>query len=156
MKTGTSNSIHLIAAVILAAILNSCARPASEEQYVNDREVDAYGQYVFEVDLSEPLRSYDLSLGVNLTCDDQEFTRFDHLPLHIVWQSPTDSLYEEDVFLNRDCHIGGDFHTKQLMSLYRKELIPKERGIWNIKVSVPDSCAYSDELQGVALRLLRN
>ncbi len=138
---------------LILALGSACSRPSSEEMYVHDYQKDAFGQYVFELDFSQPLSSYDLRVGVNMECDDREFASFENLPLHFLWQSPTDSLYEEDACLNRDAFIGGDFYSKQLAASYREGFVPRERGKWKIKISVPDSCVAGSQLLGIGLQL---
>ena len=88
MKQAQTHILTILALFMVLSMMNacSCSRPDSEEMYVNDRQKDAYGQFVFQVDLSEPLRSYNLSLVTNLTCSDREFVSFDHLPFHLLWQ----------------------------------------------------------------------
>lgn len=151
-------NVSMWAAVISAALMMAscaCSRPASEEMYLNENQVDAYGRYVFGLDLSDSLATYDLSIGASLALTDQEYASFVGVPLHILWQSPSNQYYEDEVCLNREYSMGGDFFSKHFGGLYRENMVPRERGIWKLYVSVPPGLEEEFEFHGIGLILTR-
>ena len=60
-KRMTNKQSYLLVMAVLMA-LPSCSRPVSSEQFVRNASRDAYGRYVFDVDMQDSLSCYDISL----------------------------------------------------------------------------------------------
>ena len=108
----------LIALQSVILLLTSCENPHLREQYVLKGE-----EYVFEVDMSDSLATYDVSIYTRVDSDTRGF------PVEAIWTSPSGHKYSERIYFN--LLLG----QKQP---YRSALVPVEWGCWTLELSVPE------------------
>ena len=86
--------------------------------------------YDFEIDFSDSTAVYDIYFYTRTDC-----ARASSVPvplrLDIWWVAPSQSVYDESVFMKT-----GDY--RGLKQLYRKGVVPSENGVWKLCVK-PDN-----------------
>lgn len=156
MERLLSDSIlAVIAAAACAMALWSCSRPSSDEEYVRTGNRDEYGRYVFTVDMSDSTFCYDVGLFCSFGCDDEDFASFSQIPFHMLWVSPEDKPYEEEVWLTRDMLDDETFYSKRFSSPYREEVVPNEKGVWKLYVTVGEDYIKKYDIDGLGVKLSR-
>ena len=117
-------NLFLIALLILAA---SCRQPVSVERFLRGT-----GPYEFAVDFSDSTATWNLDL----------YSRVDALeapaemPLELAWTSPSEAVFTETVYL--PFSTGTSFFSHEALSPYRSDVVPSERGVWTLVITVPE------------------
>lgn len=149
-----TGSVFFAAVCCLWAVA-ACSRPVSEERFVKASRTDAYGRYVFPLDLSDTTCRYDVGLYAVLDVEDPDFEAFSHLPLDILWESPSGRPFWEEVAVGRDCLVDSKYYEKSFRTAYRTDLVPVEPGIWRLSVSVPEADSWQGSMVGIGVKLVR-
>ncbi len=115
----------------LLAVL-SCREPSSVENYVCSET----GPFSFNVDMSDTSAVYDLVFYTRLDGRHRDIESDVEMPLSVWWRSPSDSLYQEEVYLPLE---GEDetYYSRQLRVPYREGVKSREPGWWNLTVTLP-------------------
>jgi len=127
-----SKILLLIVVTLSLLSVTACDNPKVREQY-KFRGKD----YVFEVDMTDSLATYDVYIYTRVDSDHKGF------PLEAIWTSPSGQKYSETTYFNLD--LG----QKQL---YRSGLVPIEWGQWLLELSVPDV----EGMRGMGITTQRN
>lgn len=112
-----------------------------------------YGRYVFDVEMNDSLKTYSVALYAAFMCRDEKFDGFSSLPLNVIWESPEGAVYEENLMLERSCVDRTSNFGKTLAVRYREGLVPKEYGVWNIYLTVPQDSVKKYGITGMGLKL---
>jgi len=121
----------------------SCQEPFSVERFIA-----APGPYEFQVDMTDTVGAYDLAFYTRLDGTPESLQAAGQLPLRITWTSPSDSVYQEQVYLPLEGRTS--LFSRQVYQPYRSGVRPFEAGLWTLSVSLP----YADGkemLQGLGL-----
>ena len=116
-------------ALLAVCIISGCQRPTSIETFVKVSEME-HGSYRFTLDMSDSLSRYDLSFYTHV----DNLKKACSIPLHVVFVSPSDKVYDEMVYLN--VKSSGD-----ALEAYRTDCVPSEFGVWKLMVSPEESPA---------------
>ena len=111
--------------ILPALLFLSCSRPSSTETFLRGD-----GPYVFTVDMSDSLATYDVDLFTRI--DAMEFPA--QLRLDITWKDPLDSLFTETVYL--PVSRGSSFFSQESYAPYRADVAPAVPGLWSVTVAV--------------------
>lgn len=128
--------------ILPALLLLSCSQPSSTETFLRGN-----GPYVFTVDMSESLATYDVDLFTRI--DAMEFPA--QLRLDITWKDPLDSLFTETVYL--PVSRGSSFFSQESYAPYRADVAPAVPGLWSVTVAVPNP---PEGLNGMGLVLKKH
>ena len=139
---------------VLAAALTACARPVSDEAFVQTSQRQN-GFYEFSMDLGDTAQTYTLSLLLDFGAGNHEFASFRNLPVFAGWRSPSDRTYQEEVWIGRDDLSSASYFDKVFMVPYRTGVSVKEAGIWRLSLAVPEDSVARYSLKGIGLRLTR-
>ncbi len=104
---------------VLLPVVFSCREPRSMEYFQGGE-----GPYVFTLQLTDTTAAYHLDFYTRIDGDAQELPA--DLPLHISWRSPSDSLFQETVYLPL---------SREIYVPYRSGVRPREWGEWTLRVS---------------------
>ena len=131
--------------LLLSLSVLSCREPTSVETYIRSET----GPFAFSVDMADTTAVYDLTFYTRLDGPHRYLESDFETPLTIYWRSPSDSLYEETVYLPLE---GEDetFYSRQLIVPYREGVSPKESGIWGLTVTLPSEVPG---LRGLGLKV---
>lgn len=130
MRCGPVRLWGIMAALVLL-MAAGCSRPRSMELFA------AIGEPL-EVDLSDSLCTYDLSLytradfpvfGERPDCD---------IPLDLTLVSPSGKEYGERVFFPTGEPLHSSFFTSDFLAPWRTGCVPSEYGVWTLTVHVKD------------------
>lgn len=147
-----------IPAVFAVLLMAACHQPATSEVFI-----PAPGPYVFTLDLSDSLASYDVAIFTRI--DSQELPAgMGQLPLTAVWTAPDYSM-PEDVFGNQyftyteEFYLPLDaarrsFYSRQVWHKYRKGVRPGIYGDWQLMLSIPDTVQIHG-FRGLGVELIR-
>ena len=118
--------------LLILLLVLSCREPMSVETYIRSET----GPFAFTVDMSDTTAVYDLTFYTRLDGPHRYLESDFETPLTVYWRSPSDSLYEETVYLPLE---GEDenFYSRQLKVPYREEVSPREAGVWTLTVTLP-------------------
>ncbi|MCQ2181778.1 MAG: hypothetical protein MJY50_06950 [Bacteroidales bacterium] len=109
----------------LCVLLASCVRPDTEEWFVCAEDA-VNGNYLFDLDMTDSLATFDLSLYFRV---DNLKSRGAFVPMNVSWYSPSsEKRLEETVYM--EC---GNY-SEGAQALYRDAVRPGEPGIWKINV----------------------
>ena len=114
-------------------LLVSCTRPSVSETYLLREDCALDGIYRFEVDMSDSLARYDISLYTRIDGNHQRPDADKGVRLKMIWTSPSGRDYSENVyfsFTESSCEDG--FFSLQCSLPYRSGLVPKEHGVWTL------------------------
>lgn len=150
------NTLFGFMAVISCLLLSACSEPSSDETYVRTDQCDKYGRYVFPVAMTDSLQRYDVDLFCIFDCSDVEFSSFVEMPVHMLWMSPSDIPYEEQVILERQSLADRTSYSKRFYTPYREGIKPKETGDWTLCVSIPDDYKNAYKINVIGIKLTRN
>lgn len=142
-------------AVVMAFTALSCSRPAVAEQFVRNADRDVYGRYVFDVDMSDSLAAYDISLLASFSCIDRDFAHFVSMPLHLLWKSPEGQCFEDNVALAGSALKDSSYYDKVLSDSLGEGLVPEKPGLWNLYVTVPEDSLKKYGMTGMGIRVDR-
>ncbi len=118
--------------ILLCLLATACHEPGSQERFIKGT-----GPFVFTVDMSDTTATYDFDLYTRLEGD----VFPPELELLMRWSSPSDSVYQETVFLPL---------SNQVYAPYRSGVAPSEPGIWMLTISAP-SCHLIPDFRGLGL-----
>lgn len=142
-------------AVIMAFAALSCSRPATAEQFVRNADRDVYGRYVFDVDMSDSLAAYDISLLSSFSCIDRDFAPFVSMPLHLLWESPEGQCFEDNVVLPGSALKDSSYYDKVLSDCLGEGLVPERAGLWKLYVTAPEDSLKKYGMTGMGIRVDR-
>lgn len=144
----------LLAALMLSAF--SCAEPASYECFVKNADCDAYGRYVFDLDMSDSLHTYSMELYSAFTCRDEVIAGFAGIPMNALWESPEGAVYEENVILPASGVRNGTHFGKMFVAPYRRGAGPVVHGNWKIYLSVPRDSVRKYGMTGMGIKISKD
>ena len=125
----------VIALTLLALSFASCSRPSSTERFIlADDAVD--GKYSFTLDMADSLVSYDIWLYTRIDSRRTSMSILENIPVSLTWTSPSGDYYGEKVFFPASGFEGKgmSFFSRQIKTLYRSDVVPRERGEWTLDV----------------------
>lgn len=144
----------LCATVSMIAAM-SCSRPVTAEQFVRNNERDAWGRYAFDIDMTDSLSVYDISLISSFSCIDRNFSSFRSMPLRLMWEAPDGRLFEDNVILSRDMLRDSSYYDKVIADKLGESLAPVENGKWRLYVKVDEDSLKRYGMTGVGIRVDR-
>ena len=133
---------HLTIGLLLLSAV-SCREPMGSECFVPGE-----GPFSFPVDMADTTASYDFDFYTRVDALPNEIARLTELPLVVCWQSPSDSLYAETVWM--PMQGPSSFFTRDVHTPYRADVRPREAGLWTMTVSLPDTVSVPG-LRGLGL-----
>lgn len=151
LKTKNAERNHVkmkskIFAIIFLQILYSCTAPSSYEQYMRKEDSDA-GTYEFDVDMTDSLCCYDISLYLSGIMTGKNAVSYHDDPVEFVWVSPRGQKFCERLYLPKDVRKNNPSH---YICEYRKDLVPVSRGTWKLYI-IPASIGEA----GVGIRITK-
>lgn len=157
-RTATMNSGRLLymfcaAASLVAAV--SCSRPVTAEQFVRNNERDAWGRYAFDIDMTDSLSVYDISLISSFSCIDRDFSSFRSMPLNLMWEAPDGRLFEDNVVLGRNVLRDSSYYDKVLADRLGESLSPVENGMWRLYIKADEDSLKKYGMTGIGIRVDR-
>ena len=155
LKTMNSLRTYLSAAVLLAVLLTGCSRPSSYEQFIRNSSRDIYGNYAFDVDMTDSLSRYDISLISTFSCIDRDFARFTSIPMDLLWESPDGRIFENWIAAGRKEMVDSSYYDKALMVKAGTGLVPAVYGEWKLYVKVPEDSLKLYGMTGMGIRVTR-
>lgn len=138
-------------ALVLSVI--SCSGPASSECFVKNADCDAYGRYIFDLDMSDSLHTFSIDLYSAFTCRDEVFAGFTGVPVNVLWESPEGSVYEENVILPASGVSNVSHFGKSFSASYRKGVRPVVNGEWKLYLSVPRDSVRKYGMTGMGIKI---
>lgn len=132
-------------------LLFSCTEPASSGQFVKTVARDAYGRYVFDIDMSDSLSVYNLDMVASFSCVDRAFSSFKSLPLTLLWESPAGQTYEGNMSLTRALMCDSSYYEKSFEAPVGERLVPSQYGEWKLYVKTPEDSLKRYGLTGIGL-----
>ncbi len=92
------------------------------------------GVYSFDIDLGDSLRVYDIALYGRLDGSRSTLREQKVIPADLILHSPSDSVYGERIYIvaEEENRFSASFRT-----LWRKNIVPPECGIWHLQACVP-------------------
>lgn len=133
-----------VLAIVAALAMAACSEPLSRETFIRGR-----GPFEFDVPMSDTTFRYDFTFYTRLDAGRERLDGFSGRDITIRWISPSDSVYEEIVFLPMTDSLSG-FYTRQVVAPYREGVLPFELGDWKMRVTV-DSVATVPGFRGLGL-----
>ena len=81
-----------------------CSRPESQEFFIKATDVrDICGPYIFDVDLTDSISKYDISLYLRIDCSDREFDDIPQYNAKVkIISSDADTLTDSHLFCKKD------------------------------------------------------
>lgn len=150
----TNKQLSLLVMAVLM-VMPSCSRPVSSEQFVRNASRDAYGRYVFDVDMQDSLSCYDISLISAFSCIDRQFSRFSSMPLNLLWESPDGQVYENDLLVGRASIADSSYYDKALIVKAGERLEPVRYGRWKLYVKIPEDTVKLYGVTGMGIKVTR-
>lgn len=150
-----SRRIIFFAVLLILAVAGACSRPESDEQFVLNSGRDACGRYPFELDMSDSLASYSLSVYAVFTAGGRRFASFSGMPAVLMWKSPSGREYESDVLMPGDSLQCSTAYTKVLTTACMTGAVPVEYGRWSFCVKVPADSVSRYGMTGMGIKLKR-
>lgn len=143
----------------VALFVVSCRPPATSEVFI-----PAPGPYVFTLDMSDSLASYDVAIFTRIDAHEETLAAMGQLPVTAVWTAP-DYTMKDDIFGNRYYTFTESFYlplegarrsyfSRQVWHSYRKGVRPGIFGDWQLTLSVPDSVQIRG-FRGLGVELFR-
>ncbi len=126
---------------VLLGMATSCARPTVMETFVKSNEKDELGRYGFVVDMEDSTCVYDLYLFTKVDCTQQELDSIPDIGLVMRFVSPSGSQFEEEFCIEKAAYSRHESFSVDYMLPYRIGLVPKEYGLWQLYVTVPQEDA---------------
>lgn len=154
-KTMNSRRAYLSAAALAAVLLIGCSRPSSYEQFIRNSSRDIYGNYAFDVDMTDSLSRYDISLIATFSCIDRDFARFTSMPMDLMWESPDGRVFENWIAAGRKEMVDSSYYDKALMVKAGTGLVPAVHGGWKLYVKVPEDSLKLYGMTGMGIRVTR-
>lgn len=146
-------NILLICLTILC--MASCKRPLSEENFVLSSEAAEVGGFIFDVDMTDSLCTYDMSFYTRIDFPRNKVSVLQDYPLYLVWTSPSGIRQAFTVYMDLTKATNPTYFSKQIVLPFMEDASPKEYGMWQLKVSANE--ALSDMgLRGLGLIVKRN
>ncbi len=108
------------------------------EDYILASAASKVGGYVFEVDMSDSLCTYDFDFYARLDARRSDLGVLQDYPLSLTWTDPDGEKYTRTVYLDVTKMSNQTYFSRQLFIPYMENVVPKKRGIWQLRVSVPD------------------
>ena len=146
---------RLIAFAAFALILVACVRSPSTERFILSED-STDGVYSFPLDMADSLVSYDIWLYSRIDARKHKPSSYEGVPLEITWVSPSGELYGEDLYFpafTTDSGVRRSFFSRQIKSLYRSGVVPRESGLWTLKIKVG---VETEGFRGLGVKLERN
>ena len=138
----TNKQLYLLVMAVLMA-LPSCSRHVSSEQFVRNASRDAYGRYVFDVDMQDSLSCYDISLISAFSCIDR------------LWESPDGQVYENELLAGRVSIADSSYYDKALIVKAGERLEPVRHGMWKLYVKIPEDTVKLYGVTGMGIKVTR-
>lgn len=134
----------LLAVASLLAI--SCSQPVSYEEFIKVSDA-ANGVYSYDLDLSDPLASYDVSFYTRIDRSSVRIrTEYPQIRLKVSWVSPSGDGFSETVYMKGS-------RSGESCQKYRSGIVPKEPGMWKLNV---EAFPAEDGLRGLGIVCKRN
>jgi hypothetical protein len=143
-----------IALAFAIAGLVSCSRPSSIETFINAADVSEGGTYIFNVDMTDPNLTYDISFYTEI--GDRNTLPIGKIPFNVIFSSPSGKRYEETVYMTASNQISANDESKQYKAFYRKAIVPSEYGIWHMSVMVGEENFHINGLRGLGIIVANN
>ena len=125
-------------AIIALVALASCVEPRISEEFKPKSDRDSIGRFCFEVDMSDSLKTYDITFYTRLDCGSSTFILLQDIPVNVEFVSPSGESFAEDVFLAKDRFVPVSAGTYDAKVDYRTGCVPVEYGRWNMNITVPE------------------
>ncbi|MGN1234028.1 MAG: hypothetical protein ACI4UJ_11375 [Candidatus Cryptobacteroides sp.] len=145
----------IILFMVLPMALLSCSEPDSSEIFVRNRDRDAAGRYVFDVDMKDSTRAYSMDLYVAFSCTEKVFSSFSQLPANVMWVSPEGIVYEDNVLICGESAESSSTFLKAVKAPYRKGAVPVPAGMWTAMVSVPADSVAKYGIAGLGMKIIK-
>ena len=140
-----SRTLRILLGVLsLGVIFTSCREPMSRETFRSGT-----GPFEFEVLMTDTSMRYDFTFYTRIDASRDHLGSFSGRNITVRWTSPSDSLYEETVFMPMLDSSAG-FYSRQVVVPYRSGVLPVEPGVWKMRVTV-DSASTVPGLRGLGL-----
>lgn len=121
----------------MVLLLAACEEPSSVETFI-----PGDGPYEFTLDMTDTTAVYNLDLYTRVDVSAMQEIPAD-MPLLIQWESPSDSLLREKVYLPLSAEV---------YEPYRGGVSPVEAGVWTLTVYAPSA---PEGLRGMGLVLTK-
>ncbi|MGM9741315.1 MAG: hypothetical protein ACI3ZP_11990 [Candidatus Cryptobacteroides sp.] len=145
----------IILFMALPMALFSCSEPDSSEIFVRNRDRDAAGRYVFDVDMKDSSRTYSMDFYVAFSCTGKVFSSFSHLPANVLWVSPEGIVYEDNILIYGEASESSSTFLKAVKAPYRKGAAPVSSGMWKAMVSVPADSVAKYGIAGLGMKIIK-
>lgn len=133
----------------------SCKRPQSDENFVLSSKAADMGGYIFDVDMTDSLCTYDMSFYARIDYPRNKETSLHDYPMYVVWTSPSGNKQALTVYMDLTGATNPTYYSKQIVIPFMADADPVEYGMWQLKVSANE--ALSDMgLRGLGLIVKRN
>jgi len=142
-----------VALSVTALSLSFCREPSYAGKFVLNSERDAFGRYVFEADMSDTASSYSFRLHSVMDCRDEVFRGFAPMPAVLLYESPSERLYEDYVLIDRKFVEDKSYFSKMLVVPLRSGVRPVEAGKWKVFLSVPDDTLKKYGISGFGMEM---
>lgn len=123
-------------AILLLAV--SCSAPFQTEDFRPIEERDSLGRFVYDIDMSDSLCSYDILLYTRMDCNYKEFGKIRDIKVEVGFSSPSGKVYSETVYLPVSSFISVRRGTYDCKVEYRKDMVPVEWGMWQMTLAMPE------------------
>ena len=151
-----TNIILSVVVILMTFGLCSCSKPNTEEIYAKSSDRDDYGRYEFVLDMSDSSAlGYGVDLLIPMECSDNIFEGFENMSLNMMWESPGQTFFEENVWLSGNDLSASYRYSKLFMVRYRSGILPYDYGQWKLYISVPEEFVNRYKIPGIGVRLVR-
>lgn len=132
-----SKIIALTASLLCLAGLCSCTDSDQKQEFLKINHRDSLGRYVFAIDFTDSLVTYDVDFYTRLDTKRSVFRLMDDIQVDVLWISPDGKEYAERVYIPKLSYVGGTAFSKEYLSPYRRNLSPVKPGVWTLCLEVP-------------------
>ncbi|MGN1211856.1 MAG: hypothetical protein ACI4TM_09225 [Candidatus Cryptobacteroides sp.] len=133
-----------------AFILSCCAAPSSTETFIRASGKDADGRYVFCVDMTDSLVTYDFTLFLRADCTDREFAQISDYQIIVSAEAPSGKVYSEQITVPKG--VSGNSYARDVLYNYMTGVSPVEYGIWKFYLKFPQEDSLPG-FRGAGLRV---
>ena len=142
----------VIWALVCLSVFSSCSAPRSYEAFVKAGDVDSTGRYCFSMEMEDTSVVYAVYLYMRIDASREEFDRMGDIRVDASWISPSESVFEETVYIPKSSFVCSAGAAWDCEVLYRSEVTPDSYGKWQLKLGLP-SVAGFDGFRGIGVVL---
>ena len=128
----------LIPYLAVLCLLVSCSHPHAVEDFRPAAERDSLGRFCYSLDMTDSAAVYDISFYARLDCPKKQFKALSDVEVDIELLSPAGVAYGETVYIPISEFKSVRNGTYDCNVVYRSGLVPAEKGMWVMNVSVED------------------